>query len=267
MDSLAAAVRDQLGGAIATDRRLHGGDLSEVRHLTLTDGRAVVAKRGPLVAREAQMLRAIAAAGAPAPEVLGVAGDVLLLQALDETGASPAGWRALGEGLHRLHGVTGTAYGWDEDYAFGPVAIANAPVGDWPDFWTARRLMADPDVLPPDIARRLESLCDRLPDLLPRTPPASLLHGDLWTGNALFSGARAYLIDPASYYGHGEVDLAMLHLFGAPGPGFGAAYGVLQPGWQDRRAVYQLWPALVHLRLFGAGYRGMVERLLGQLGA
>ena len=59
----------------------------------------------------------------------------------------------------------------------------------------------------------------------------------------------------------------MLHLVGQPGPGFDAAYGPLAPGWQARRPLYQLWPALVHLRLFGAGYRGLVERLLSATGA
>jgi fructosamine-3-kinase len=59
----------------------------------------------------------------------------------------------------------------------------------------------------------------------------------------------------------------MLHLFGRPGPGFAEGYGPLAPGWEARRPVYQLWPALVHLRLFGGGYRGMVEGLLDRAGA
>jgi fructosamine-3-kinase len=266
MDGLAAAVAGHLGGAIAAARPLRGGDLSVVRHLTLTDGRAVVAKLGPLVDREARMLEKIRATGAHAPEVLGVSGGVLLLQALDETPACPAGWRALGEGLRKLHGTTGHGYGWEEDYAFGPVAISNRQNDDWPAFWAERRLLAAQSALPADIARRLEALAARLPVLLPSTPPASLLHGDLWAGNVLFSGANAYLIDPASYYGHCEVDLAMLHLFGAPGAGFADAYGPFEPDAAERRTVYQLWPALVHLRLFGAGYRGMVEKLLARLG-
>lgn len=75
------------------------------------------------------------------------------------------------------------------------------------------------------------------------------------------------LIDPACYHGHAEVDLAMLALFGRPGPAFHDNYGALEPGAEDRLPVYQLWPALVHLRLFGAGYRGLVERCLNAAGA
>ena len=254
-----------IGAAPARVVPLHGGDLSEVARVTLTDGRDLVAKSGPLVAREARMLRAMADAGARAPAVLGVTGQVLLIEALDETPASPEGWADLGAGLARLHASTGGTYGWPEDYAFGPQPIPNSPLPDWPDFWARRRILAtDP---PPDLRGRLEALAARLPGLLPARPAPALLHGDLWAGNALFSGARAYFIDPAAYHGHAEVDLAMLTLFATPPPDFWQAYGPLAPGWQARRAAYQLWPALVHLRLFGAGYRPMVAGLLARLGA
>ena len=92
---------------------------------------------------------------------------------------------------------------------------------------------------------------------------AAVLHGDLWSGNVVACDGRLRgLIDPACYHGHAEVDLAMLCLFSRPDTTFWDAYGTLEPGIEDRRALYQLWPALVHLRLFGSGYRGLVERLL-----
>jgi fructosamine-3-kinase len=74
------------------------------------------------------------------------------------------------------------------------------------------------------------------------------------------------LIDPACYHGHTEVDLAMLGLFDQPDAAFYEAYGLLEPGHDERTAIYRLWPALVHMRLFGAGYRPMVERLLQATG-
>jgi fructosamine-3-kinase len=96
----------------------------------------------------------------------------------------------------------------------------------------------------------------------PAEPPARL-HGDLWSGNVLWSVGRPFLIDPVAYGGHREVDLAMLRLFGAPGPGLLAAYEEVAPlaaGHEDRVALWQLFPLLVHAVLFGGGYGASVER-------
>ncbi len=246
-------------------RRLHGGDLSTVLRLDFDAGPPVVAKTGPMVAREARMLEAIRAAGAPAPEVLGLDAEVLFLAWLAE--GTPGGAKALGTALARLHRARGATYGWPEDHAFGPVPIPNGALPDWPAFWAERRLMADPAALPADIARRIETVAARLSDLLPQRPAPALLHGDLWPGNVLWSGGRPHLIDPACYHGDAEVDLAMLALFGGPSAEALPGYPAPDAGWRDRRAVYQLWPALVHLRLFGSGYRGMVEARLAALGA
>ncbi len=265
--TLSAACRTLFAVAPARVTALHGGDLSEVLRVGLADGRVVVAKRGPLVGREARMLDALAAAKAPAPRVLGVSGDVLFLEALEEARPKHAHWVRFGEDLAGLHGSAGGAYGWEEDYAFGPVTIANAPMEDWPDFWAERRLMPFVPGLEPGLARRVEALAAKLATRLPARPTPGLLHGDLWSGNLLPTRTAIHLIDPACYRGHGEVDLAMLHLFGQPGAGFAEGYGAPDPGWRERRAIYSLFPALVHLTLFGAGYRGMVERFLADSGA
>lgn len=267
MDALRGAIRDVFHVAEARLAPLHGGDLSEVVLAELSDGRRVVAKRGAMVVREARMLEAITAAGMPAPRVLGLAGPVLFLEALEEVRPAPAHWPRFGESLARMHATPGPGYGWNEDYAFGPVAIPNAPVGDWPTFWAERRLLPFLPHLPAPLARRVEALARRLPGLLPADPVPGLLHGDLWMGNLLATPGAINLIDPACYHGDGEVDLAMLHLFGRPGAGFAEAYGPLAPGWQTRRAVYSLFPALVHVRLFGAGYHGMAERFLSAAGS
>jgi fructosamine-3-kinase len=118
------------------------------------------------------------------------------------------------------------------------------------------------------LARRVEALAADLHNRLPARPAPALLHGDLWGGNILAAGDRVSgLIDPACYYGHAEVDLAMLGLFDQPGAAFTEAYGAPEPGHDERSAIYRLWPALVHLRLFGPGYRPMVDRLLDAIGA
>lgn len=261
--NLAAHAAGLLGGRLASASRVAGGDLSNVLYICLNDGREAVVKGGSVPGVEAAMLQAILDTGAPAPAVLAVDDAVLVLEWLPDDGGLDAAWGDLGCCLRLLHAAEGVAYGWPDDYAFASVAIENTYTDDWPMFWAVRRILTSVPYVPADLARRLDALAARLPDLLPARPKVSLLHGDLWTGNVLaHRGKVRGLIDPASYYGDGEVDLAMLHLFGSPGEAFYDAYGSLPPGWPVRRAVYTLWPALVHLRLFGSGYRGLVERLL-----
>ncbi|SDI34631.1 fructosamine kinase family protein [Aliiruegeria lutimaris] len=268
MSDLGQQVQALFGQDPKSVRPLHGGDLSQVRSLVLEDGRSIVAKTGPLVGVETAMLRAMAAAQAPVPGVLGVAGQHLFLEHLPESRASTAGWAALARGLKQLHSHHGETFGWPKDYAFGSVAIHNSARADWPSFWIENRLLPSLSHLPAPLAHRIEAAADRLPDLLPARPDAALLHGDLWSGNVLFGPkGSAHLIDPACYFGHGEVDLAMLTLFGQPPVAFWQEYGSLEPGAEIRLAAYQLWPALVHFRLFGSGYRGMVEQRLSVLGA
>lgn len=248
--------------------RLAGGDLSEVLLLRRPDGRCTVAKGGPAVGTEAAMLRTIAGLGLPAPAVEGEHDGVLLLGHVENDRLfSPAAWRSIGEALRQLHAHRGERYGWPVDYALGTIGLDNRQTGDWPAFWGEQRLLSAASVLDRPWRERVERLVRRLPGLLLASPPAALLHGDLWSGNILVSGGRlAALIDPACYHGDAEVDLAMLALFDTPPGEFWDAYGPLDPGWEGRRPVYQLFPALVHLRLFGANYAAMVDRLLAACG-
>ena len=269
MHPLAAEAALLLGQPVTRAERLHGGDLSVVLRLHLAPQGTAIAKSGPFPRREAAMLRAIAAAGAPAPDVLAASDKALILQDLPETGGVTApAWSDIGLALRGLHAAIGPHYGWDNDYAFGPVPIRNAPRATWPGFWAENRLLPELPHLPATLHAPLERLAARLPEWLPSHPPASLLHGDLWAGNVMVDGPRlSALIDPASYYGHAEVDLAMLSLFGRPHPALRESYGQSPEGWPIRRAIYQLWPAIVHLRLFGAGYLPLAQRLLAQIPA
>lgn len=172
----------------------------------------------------------------------------------------------LGEQLAELHrfGTQRDQYGLERDNVIGALPQTNTPASSWVAFWRDTRLR-------PQIERaeragrlrtrhldRLNTLLDRLPELLPDTPPVALLHGDLWSGNYVIAsdGAPA-LIDPAVYYGDREVDLAMAELFGGFPSSVWDAYHAtwpLDPGHDDRRRLYQVYPLLVHVNLFGGGY-------------
>lgn len=269
MSAFAARVAALMAVPEARLERLAGGDLSEVLLCRRPDGRCTVAKGGPAVGTEATMLRALAGAGVPAPAVEGEHDGVLLLEHVDNDGVfSPLAWADIGAAIRTLHDQRAERYGWPVDYALGSVALDNRRRSDWPGFWAEQRLVATARVLDRPWRERVERLAARLSERLPARPPASFLHGDLWTGNILVAdGKLAALVDPACYHGHAEVDLAMLTLFGAPPAEFWDSYGPAEPGWEERRPIYQLFPALVHLRLFGAGYAGMVDRMLSGLGA
>ncbi len=267
MTRLAEAGAELLGGVLSQERALAGGDLSQIVHITLADGREAIVKSGPAPGAEAAMLMAIAATGAPAPAVLAVSREVLVLGEVPASGSLHEAWADLGGVLGRLHAARGASYGWGEDYAFGSAAIANGWMDSWPSFWAERRLLVHCAHLAPALARRVEALAADLTGRLPAQPQRALLHGDLWSGNVLCAKGRvSALIDPACYYGHTEVDIAMLGLFGQPTRAFFETYGALEPGHEERLTLYRLWPALVHLRLFGCGYRPLVERLLSEAG-
>ena len=228
---------------------------------------------------EADGLEAIARSGTVAtPAVLGRSpeGDQvqwLLLEWIEEGSPNTTAWRRLGRELASLHrGEWDGGYGWHCDNVIGSLPQPNRWTDDWGDFWAemrirplARELRAH-GALTGRQLRVVEDAAERAGALLGPAAEAdgrSLLHGDLWSGNVLFgrregeTGANPVLIDPAVYIGHREVDLAMCRLFGGfPAP-FYEAYNEawpLHPGHEHRRSAYQLYPLLVHARLFGGGY-------------
>ncbi|MBO0661163.1 fructosamine kinase family protein [Jiella sp. MQZ9-1] len=267
MSPLANRAAALLGGAVASTRHFAGGSLSSVEWVRLADGREMLVKSGPAPEVEARMLRTLGEAGVPVPQVLAADDQVLAITRLADDCSLSAAWGDLGAALRRLHAKTAVRYGFADDYAFARLKIVNRCDDDWPRFYAENRLLAAARGTGAPIERRVEALCARLHDRLPKQPRASLLHGDLWSGNVLtFAGRVSGLIDPAAYYGDGEIDIAMLGLFARPSAEFFEAYGPLPAGHHERAPIYALWPALVHLNLFGSGYRGMVEAYLAQAG-
>ena len=168
-----------------------------------------------------------------------------------------------------MHAAGADEFGGAAPLRIGPLALPNDPLPDWPTFYAERRLRPllgparDRGSLSESGVRAVEAVCDRIAELAGPPEPPARLHGDLWSGNVLWSGGRPFLIDPIAYGGHREVDLAMLRLFGAPGPRLLDAYEDVTPladGHEDRVALYQLFPLLVHAVLFGGSYGSSVER-------
>ena len=268
--SLEAAVARVTGSAVESLRPVGGGDINDAYRAELADGRSAFVKTradAPAgeYAAEAAALGWLAEPGAiGVPEVLGVADELLALEWLDAGGRGDE--TLLGEGLARVHAAGADAFGGSDDLRIGALTLPNDPLDDWPEFYAERRLrpLLRSARLSAAGNRAVEAVCDRIAALAGPAEPPARLHGDLWSGNVLWSGGRPYLIDPIAYGGHREVDLAMLQLFGSPGTRLFAAYEAVAPladGWQDRVGLYQLFPLLVHAALFGGGYGASVERI------
>jgi fructosamine-3-kinase len=180
--------------------------------------------------------------------------------------------RELGRALAALHRVTAHEHGWSRDNTIGATPQANAPCGDWAEFWRERRLGFQLRLAAANGHRLAqgERLMEKLPAFFSGYRPApSLLHGDLWAGNAAATAAgEPVVFDPAVYYGDREADMAMTELFGGFPRSFYEAYGSEYPldaGYAVRRDLYNLYHVLNHLNLFGGGYRSQAERMIGQL--
>ena len=252
------------------------------------DGRHFI-KSGPAEAHprflaEVDGLAALRATGAArVPAVIECATDGtqawIVLERLDLHALTRASGAALGGALAQLHRHVGPHFGWSHDNFIGATPQENAPAANWPLFYAQRRLQ-------PQLARARDNglgreLYDKGMRLTERIaaffvgdhPLASLLHGDLWSGNASgLSDGTPTIFDPAVYYGDREADLAMAELFGGFPESFYAAYRAAWPlaeGFATRKELYNLYHVLNHYNLFGAGYlsqaRRMIDRLLAEL--
>ena len=234
-------------------------------------------KRGPpgfaaMFAAEAEGLAALRAAGARAPEPYrhgARGGEAFIEMERLELGA-PADWPALARMLAGLHRDTGRQFGWQNDNWIGLSPQRNGWSDDWGEFWRARRL--EPQL---ELARSkgfsidCGPLLQKLPVLLEHhQPQASLLHGDLWSGNVGFTHDGPVIFDPAVYRGDREADLAMTELFGGFPREFYAAYAQtwpLDPGYSARRDLYNLYHVLNHANLFGGNYAAQAARMIARL--
>ncbi|MGE4062395.1 MAG: fructosamine kinase family protein [Rhodospirillaceae bacterium] len=276
--NLAGRVRAILHTDLAHEQELSGGCISDVRRLTLADGREIVAKLGEGLTLEAFMLSYLADhSPLPVPKVLHGAEDLLLMEYLPTAGSlSAKSQEDAADHVAALHAITAPRCGFEKSTVIGGLKQPNEQMDSWVEFFRDQRLMYMTETavhtkkLPADVALRLAKLAERLDRWIDDSAKPSLLHGDMWTGNVLVNGDRiAGFVDPAIYYGDPEIELAFATLFGTFGEPFFKRYEEhrpLRPGFAERKDLYNLYPLLVHVRLFGAPYVSDVSIILRRFG-
>jgi protein-ribulosamine 3-kinase len=221
-----------------------------------------------MYAAEAEGLQALRAAGitAPRPFGHGVRGGKAFIEMEHLDLGGPKDWPSMARMLAALHRNTAERFGWQSDNWIGLSPQKNGWCDNWTQFWVERRLEPQWHRAEENGFRFEELDCSRI--LEQHQPQPSLLHGDLWSGNAGFTAQGPVLFDPAVYYGDREADIAMTELFGGFPGEFYAAYEDAFPlpaGYAVRKNLYNLYHLLNHLNLFGAGYLGQVKATLGLL--
>lgn len=283
-DDLKAQLATQLQQSPQAIHRLHGGSIAGVYLVRLEDQQQVVAKtnlpgRGGDLLLEAQMLTFLRThTTLPVPAVILVTPDLLVMDYLP--GESVFGnleQQHAAELVAALHQHTAPDFGFPYDTLIGGLPQPNPPTARWIPFFRDHRLLYMADLarregkLPAALYNRLERLAANLDSLLIEPAQPALLHGDLWTTNMLAQADKMTgFLDPALYYGHPEIELAFTTLFGTFNGRFFARYreiNPLEPGFVEvRRDLYNLYPLLVHVRLFGSSYLPPIELTLRRFG-
>jgi fructosamine-3-kinase len=223
--------------------------------------------------RGLELLRETKAIRAPKPIITGtIPGfSFLVMEYIMEGNRKADFWKEFAGGLAGLHRHTSTDFGLSEDNYIGTLKQSNNRHPDWSSFYARERILPlfqlalKQEKCSAADLKLAEEFCERLKDLVPEEKP-SLLHGDLWSGNfTADEHSHAVIFDPAVYYGHRETDIAMAKLFGGFDSSFYHYYNErfpLQKGWEQRVEIFQLYPLLVHLLLFGGHYHGSVMNIL-----
>ncbi len=252
------------GVDVAAARSVGGGDICRAWRGT-SSGQEVFAKTladapAGLFAAEARGLDLLRVEGGPpAPRVIAVAADGLVLPWIEPAAPTPTVAREFGRRLATMHTAWLPSFGAAHDGFIGPLPLPNTPAESWPQFYAGRRLQPFMAALSAAERNAIDQICARIDEVAGPSEPPARIHGDLWSGNVLWARDAAWLIDAASAHGgHREADIAMLALFGVPHfDEILSGYEEIAPladGWRDRLPLHQLHPLLVHATLFGGGY-------------
>ncbi|MEM9955648.1 MAG: fructosamine kinase family protein [Chloroflexota bacterium] len=268
---------------IASLKTIAGGVNATIYRIDLIDGQSVIVKassqQDATLHIEGKMLQYLANNGdLPVPNVLHSEPQLLIMRYINNHGRiTPSVEEDAARHLATLHNVTVEHFGLPFDTLIGGLHQPNTEDDSWIDFFREQRLLYMAQVayearqLPLKLRHRIERFATALDDLLIEPEQPSLIHGDMWGGNVLvLDGKIAGFIDPAIYYAHPEIELAFSTLFNTFGQRFFDVYTSLRPlepeFFSVRRDIYNLYPLLVHVRLFGGGYVSQVDRILKRFG-
>jgi fructosamine-3-kinase len=281
--NLSREIEKIIGESVSSLEPLSGGCVGQVYKVTLAGGRRLVAKMDegsrPILATEGYMLTYLELnSKLPVPHVIYCEEDILLMAYLPGRNRfSAKAQEDAAVHLAALHNKSAKKYGFPFSTLIGGLRQPNRMMASWIDFFREQRLlyMAKEAMkvgrLPEAIFARLDSLAGKLDKWLVEPERPSLIHGDAWTGNILAENDRITgFIDPAIYYADPEIELAFTTLFGTFGEPFFNQYASIRPiapgFFEERRHLYNLYPLLVHVRLFGGSYVSSVEQTLQQFG-
>lgn len=286
-DSLTRHIQDKLHETVRSAKSVTGGDINQAAKLEFSSGNICFLKWNTtaspdMFVREVNGLKLLREANTALiiPDVLsqgttpGGTG-FLLMQYLEEGQGQSHSAADFGSELAQLHKTRADQFGLDYDNYIGSLPQSNKRHSDWISFFVEERMepqlgMAiDSGKLSMSIPPAFQQMYTQLPGIFPEEAP-SLLHGDLWGGNYFYNTeGQAVIYDPAVYYGHREMELAFTRLFGGFAPAFYRAYEQaypLEPGFEKRKDIYNLYPLLVHTNLFGGSYARQVEGITRRFG-
>ena len=199
--------------------------------------------------------------------------QILIMECIEQGRRNENFWELFGKQLAALHSIKGIGYGLHEDNYMGALTQYNKPHNNWVDFFIQQRLQPqiklarESHFLNAQHILQFENVYKKLPTIFP-VEKSSLLHGDLWSGNFLCGeNNEPVLIDPAVYYGHSSIDMAMTTLFGGFDEKFYQSYTYyrpLSPNYRQQWEVCNLYPLLIHLNLFGKGYLQQILNTINQ---
>ncbi|MCY3834057.1 MAG: fructosamine kinase family protein [Chloroflexi bacterium] len=261
---------------------LAGGMISQVLRVKLTNGDSIVAKVGDGghdLTIEAYMLRYLREyTDLPAPAVLHAEPNLLLMEYVPgQIAWEGEALRHLGELLAGCHQVSSPTYGLERDTLNGPLRQPNPQMESWIAFFREQRLgymigvARDSGRLPAALELRLRRIADEVERFLIEPSARALIHGDMWRTNVIMRAGRvAGVLDPALYYAHNEMELAYMTLFSGTGEEFFDAYAshisIDKDFYSTRRHIYNLYPLLAHLTLFGEKYVQPIQASLQRFG-